>query len=66
MNSVESVINPPWSLHVRFLNFNCVDPYVPSFNGDKYSFKVPHPLTGASIGTEFVNVSFVNRWGVLS
>ena len=41
MNSVESVINPPWPLHVRFLNFNCVDPYVPSFNGDKYSFKVP-------------------------
>ena len=26
----------------------------------------PSPLTGASIGTEFVNVSFVNRWGVPS
>ena len=22
------------------VNFNCVDPYVPSFNGDNYSFKV--------------------------
>ena len=91
------------------VNFNCVDPYVPSFNGHNYSFKVyiinsvhnslvsldhlipcdsrlyndaregsfvslakmckrycSSPLTGASIGTEFVNVNFVNRWGVLS
>ena len=85
------------------VNFNCVDPYVPSFNGHNYSFKVyiinsvhnslvsldqlipcdsrlyndaregsfvslakmckrySPPLTGASIGTEFVNVNFVNR-----
>ena len=95
-------------MFVFSVNFNCVDPYVQSFNGDNYSFKVyiinsvhnslvsldhlipcdsrlyndaregsfvslakickrySPPFSQASIGTEFVNVNFVNRWGVLS